>query len=492
MTDSSIYNSIAKRTGGDIYIGVVGPVRSGKSTFIKKFMENLVLPNIADENVRERARDEMPQSASGRTVMTTEPKFVPDEAVSITLDGGDAFRVKMVDCVGYLVDGALGHIENGEPRMVMTPWSEERIPFEQAASIGTKKVIEEHSTIGLVITTDGSISEIPREDYIEPERKVINELKNINKPFIVLLNSAHPERAETKALAKAMSEEYGVGVTPVDCTELTESDIKDILSLVMYEFPVAEILVKEPSWINVLPDDQPLKKKLFDAITACAMKITKIKDIKDAFGNFLSGEDGIKAVNVSTDLGKGSAKIEITVPDAVFYRILGEQCGYDIPDEHALISLMTELSASKRKYDKVAKALDDVYSTGYGIVSPSKEDMTLEEPEIVKQSGGYGVKLKASAPSIHMIKADVETEVSPIVGTAEQSEQLVKFLLKEFEEDPAKIWDSNMFGKTLHELVSEGLNTKLTQMPEDARKKLANTLRRIINEGSGGLICILL
>ncbi|MBR4950988.1 MAG: stage IV sporulation protein A [Clostridia bacterium] len=491
MTETGIYNDIATRTNGDIYIGVVGPVRTGKSTLIKRFTENLILPNIESESTRERARDEMPQSASGRTVMTTEPKFVPESAAKIPLGDGAECRVKLIDCVGYLVPGAMGLIEDGSPRMVMTPWSEAPLPFEQAAETGTRKVIAEHSTIGIVVTTDGSIGELPREAYIDAEKRVILELKELNKPFVVVLNCDNPRSNEAQALAKELEQEYDVPVLPLSCMELGEKDIKDILRSVLYEFPIREVRFVLPQWLEVLDDGDALKKDIYTEIDQrvnALRRVGEIPEAADAFGK----EGDISARLERLDLGSGGAKIDIKIPERIFYNILGEKSGFEIENERALLRIMTELAEVKRKYDKVASAIDDVMNDGYGIVMPSIEDLTLEEPEIVKQPGGYGVKLKASAPSIHMMKADIETEVNPIVGTESQSEELVSFLLKEFEEDPRAIWESNMFGKTLHELVSEGLNSKLAHMPDDARSKIAGTIQRIINEGSGGLICILL
>ena len=491
MTDTGIYGDIAVRTGGDIYIGVVGPVRTGKSTLIKRFTENMILPNIEGDFLRERAKDEMPQSASGRTVMTTEPKFIPENAVTLPIDDNTECRVKLIDCVGYVVPGAMGLIEDGKPRMVMTPWSDSPVPFEEAAETGTRKVINEHSTIGIVVTTDGSIGEIPREAYEEAEARVVNELKAINKPFVVVLNCLHPNSSSARALADGLENKYDVPVIALNCREMGENEIKDILKCLLYEFPVKEIRVAVPAWINVLDADNGLRLNLYSDIRESVKNMKRVGEIRDMAESF-SGDDGITARLARLDLGKGSAKIDIIVPDKLFYAALGEKSGFEISDERELFNLISELADTKKKYDKVASAIDDVMNDGYGIVMPSIDDLTLEEPEIVKQPGGYGVKLKASAPSIHMMKADIETEVNPIVGTESQSEELVSFLLKEFEEDPKKIWESNMFGKTLHELVSEGLNSKLAHMPDDARMKIAGTIKRIINEGSGGLICILL
>ncbi len=492
MAKNDIYKDIAARTGGDIYIGVVGPVRTGKSTFIKKFMEKIVLPNIKDNFVKDRANDEMPQSASGRTVMTTEPKFIPDEAVEITLDDNVSFKIKLVDCVGYLVEGALGHFEDGEPRMVMTPWSKERMPFEKAAETGTKKVIEEHSTIGVLITTDGSICDIPRESYIEAEKKAVSQLKAINKPFVILLNSKNPFSSQSLSLAEELEKEYGVSVIPTDCFNLSEKDIKDILSNVLLEFPVKEINVTIPTWIKTLPDEHLLKSQIINGIRSSGENISKVRHISPSSFDFGENQWKASVKPEKTLLGKGKGFLSVVIPEEVFYDILGSQSGFEIKDKEGLITLLTSLSKVKSEYDKIAVALEELNETGYGIVMPTVDQLSLEEPEIVKQSGGYGVKLKASAPSIHLIKANIETEVSPMVGTELQSEELVQFLLKEFEEDPKRIWESNMFGKTLHELVREGLNSKIAHMPADARTKLSDTLQKVINEGSGGMICILL
>lgn len=492
MTNSSIYSDIQARTDGDIYIGVVGPVRTGKSTFIKKFMETLVLPNIPNKDERERARDEMPQSAQGKTVMTTEPKFVPDEAVEVILDGNAALRVKMIDCVGYIIPGAMGHTEDEKPRMVMTPWSSQELPFDKAAEIGTAKVINDHSTIGILVTTDGTIGELPRENYVEAERRVVRELQTINKPFAIILNSANPDSDSAVDLAIAMEQEYGAPVALVNCTDLTQQDIKKILELVLLEFPIKEIGITVPAWIDTLPGEHKLRKSLYMFINKTAAEITKVGQARDAFSGITDNEFGISMYPDAIDLATGRVHLCTDMPEELFYKILGEETGFMIDGEEALIVRLRELSEIKKEYDKLERALKEVQENGYGIVTPSLEDMTLEEPEIVKQAGGYGVRLRASAPSIHMIRADIKTEVSPIVGSERQSEDVVKFLLHEFEEDPAKIWESNMFGKSLYELVNEGINAKLSHMPYDSRVKIADTLRKIINDGSNGLICIIL
>lgn len=492
MTDLAIYKNIAERTQGDIYIGVVGPVRTGKSTFIKRFMEALVLPNIPNQYGRDRARDEMPQSAAGRTVMTCEPKFIPDEAVEINLPDNTSFKVKMIDCVGYIVPGAIGNYEDGHPRMIMTPWSENEMPFDLAAEIGTKKVINEHSTIGVLVTTDGSFGEIERDSYVGAEERVIAELKQINKPFVIVLNSAYPENQNTVALAYEMEEKYKVPVALVNCLDLSDEDIKSIIELVLFEFPIKEIGIDMPDWINSLAPTHWLRNSIFNSIRDCADSITKVGQIKTNF-KALNANDNIKSFRINkVNLGEGSANISIILKDDLYFNIISEMTGFDISNEEAILPLLKNLSEIKAKYEKIAEALEEVNEKGYGIVTPAIDDLMLEEPEIVKQVGGYGVRLKASAPSIHMIRANIETEVSPIVGTEKQSEDLVKFLLREFEEDPKKIWESNIFGKSLHELVNEGLNTKLAHMPDEARAKLSETLERIVNEGSNGLICIIL
>jgi len=487
-----IYQQIAERTQGDIYIGVVGPVRTGKSTFIKRFMDLLVLPNIENVYQRERAKDELPQSAAGRTIMTTEPKFVPNEAVEIVIDDNVQLKVRLVDCVGYLVKGALGYLENNSPRMVTTPWFDHQIPFEEAAEMGTKKVINDHSTIGLVITTDGSVTDIAREEYVEAEKRVINELKEINKPFIIVLNSARPYEAEALRLKDELEQKYSVPVINVNCAQMRPEDIDVILERTLSEFPICEIGINMPKWVETLEEDYWLRADIIDSIKESFKGVSKIREIKNAVAKFADYDFVKKALIDKIDLGSGNALIELSAQDGLFYRILSESTGLKIDGEHNLIGLMKELAGIKKEYDKVAYALHEVRVKGYGIVTPQTDELTLEEPEIIRQGNRFGVKLRASAPSIHMIRADIETEIAPLVGTEKQSEELVNYLLREFESEPGKIWESNIFGKSLHELVSEGLHNKLFRMPEDAQLKLQETLQRIINEGSGGLICIIL
>lgn len=491
MANKSIYQDIALRTGGDIYLGIVGPVRTGKSTFIKQFMDKLVMPNISEEFEKERAKDELPQASAGRTIMTTEPKFIPEKGVKINIDNNASMNVRLIDCVGYIVPSALGYIEGDQPRMVNTPWYNEPIPFNMAAEIGTQKVINEHSTIGLVITTDGSISDIPREEYAEAEDRVIKELIQIEKPFIVLLNCMDPNSESATDTAENISKKHHVPVIPVNCLELSQNDIRQILSRILYEFPVKEINVNFPKWINSLPINHWLRSDLINTLKSAA-SIKHVRDI-NLFSNSFEGSENTTGCKVNNiDLGYGKADISVDVKPELFYKILAEMTGLVINDEMELMDSITELASIKKEYMRVKDALDEVEATGYGIVMPTTDELTLEEPEIVKQGGRYGVRLRASAPSIHLMKANITTEVSPIVGSEKQSEDLIMYLLNGFEDDPTKIWDSNIFGKSLHELVNEGLHTKLARMPIDARMRVQETIERVINDGCNGLVCIIL
>lgn len=492
MDENRIYRDIAERTGGDIYIGVVGPVRTGKSTLIKRFMETLVLPNINNKYQMERAVDELPQSAAGRTIMTTEPKFVPEDSVEINIADAAHMRVRMIDCVGYIVPSALGYIEDSAPRMVKTPWFEDEIPFNLAAEIGTKKVITEHSTIGIVVTTDGSITDIPREEYEEAEERVIAELNEINKPFVILVNCADPTEASSRELAAALSEKYAMPAVAVNCQSITEEEIRAVLSLVLFEFPVKSVAFNMPRWLCSLENDHWLKNEMFGLLRDSLSTAKRIRDIDKVCLDIAESHNVVSASIESIQLGCGKAVININMVGELFYRILGEKTELDINDEEGLLRSILELADIKRKYDRVSSALEQVEATGYGIVMPSLGELQLEEPEMMKQGGRYGVRLKASAPSIHMLKANITTEVAPVVGSEKQSEDLVYYLLNEFSEDPSSIWDSNIFGKTLHELVNEGLHNKLYKMPPEARAKLQETIERVINEGCSGLICIIL
>jgi len=491
MEDYSVFQDIAERTGGDVYLGVVGPVRTGKSTFIKKFADLLVLPRITDEYIRERTKDELPQSGAGRTIMTVEPKFIPDEAVEIEVEDGLKVRIRLVDCVGYTVEGAQGYQDEDGPRMVMTPWFDYQVPLQEAAELGTNKVISDHATLGIIVTTDGSITDIPRENYVEAEERVVAELKELKKPFVIVLNSANPYNQATLDLCTELREKYDVPVINVNCAALNEDDIRNILQEALYEFPVREINVNLPKWIEKLSEDYWLKQQLEDGIRDAVGKIKRIRDI-NAVVSDLSNLDCVATVGLhKMDLGTGSATIEITADKDLFYKVLSDISGFNIEGEHNLIEMMKELSIAKRCYDKMAGALQAVQENGYGIVPPGLDDMTFQEPELYKKGGMFGVKLKASAPAIHMIKANVETEVTPFMGSARQSEDLIEYLTREFESNPEKLWETEFLGRSLYDLVRDGLQNKLHHMPENTQRKLQRTIQKISNEGSSNLICII-
>lgn len=492
MDQTKLYKDIAGRCDGDIYMGVVGPVRTGKSTFIKRFMELLVLPNMMGEGNRERTLDEIPQSGAGRTIMTTQPKFVPNEAVEVTLRDTATAKVRLVDCVGYLIPGVLGLNEGEDVRMVRTPWFEHDIPFEEAAEIGTRRVIQEHSTIGVVVTTDGSIIDMPRSAYSEAEERVIRELKALGKPFIIVLNSKMPQSPDTQRIREMLEEKHGVPVHAVDVMSMQLDDVNGLLESVLFEFPLREIRVHAPSWLTSLAQEHWLGKAVNDSIASTLENMRRVRDhsrLKKALEENAYTED-VSAGEIN--LNDGTVEYRLTMKDGLFYRILGEACGQDIEGEEHLFELMKELVRAKREYDRVADALESVRATGYGMVAPEMSELELKEPEMVKQGSRFGVRLKASAPSLHMIRVDIQTEVSPIVGTEKQSEELVQYLLSEFENNRTGIWDTEIFGKSLNDLVREGLSSKLMRMPEDVRGKIQESLQRIINEGNGGMICILL
>lgn len=492
MERVDIFKDIAERTGGDIYLGVVGAVRTGKSTFIKKFMELVVLPNIENESERARAQDELPQSGAGRQIMTTEPKFVPNNAVAVKVDDGLEVNIRVVDCVGYAVAGAKGFEDENGPRMVHTPWYDEPIPFQEAAEIGTRKVIQEHSTLGVVVTTDGSIGDISRHDYLEAEERVVEELKEVGKPFIMIVNSAHPHHPNTQALRKDLAEKYDIPVLAQSVENLSEHDINSVLREALYEFPVLEVNVNLPSWVMVLREDHWLRESYEDAVKNTVKDIKRLRDVDRVVGQFHDFEFIEEAHLAGMEMGQGIAEIDLYAPDDLYDQVLKEVVGVEIRGKDHLLQLMQEFSFAKREYDQVAEALKMVKQTGYGIAAPTINDMSLDEPEIIRQGSRFGVRLKAVAPSIHMIKVDVQSEFAPIIGTEKQSEELVRYLMQDFEDDPLSIWNSDIFGRNLNSIVREGISAKLSLMPENARYKLKETLERIINEGSGGLIAIIL
>lgn len=492
MENYGLYEDIAKRTGGDIYVGVVGPVRCGKSTFITQFMQNLVVPNIEDKNTKQRTIDELPQSADGKTIMTTQPRFVPSKAAAIRVNDKVDMNVRMIDCVGYLIDGALGHEENQKERLVKTPWSDEEMPFEKAAELGTKKVIDEHSTIGIVLTTDGSITDIPRSSYVKAEERVVSELAAQNKPFVVVLNTKLPKSDDAKKLAKSLEAKYGVPVMPMDVLKLNQNNIDEIFEKILLEFPIKSLKIKMPKWMQALSFNHPIISNVVEEVKKFGENANKIGQIDKTNVAFLESDDFEPVVVSSIKMGEGKVYFDVTPKPGLFYRVLSEQCDTEITDDFHLISYVKQLAHAKAEYDKIKLALADVKEKGYGVVMPNVEDMTLEDPEIVKQGNKFGVKLKASAPSLHIMSVDIETEVNPIVGSQAQSEEMVKYMMSEFEQNPKAIWETNMFGKSLSSLVKEGIDSKITLMPVEAQRKMRKTLGRIINEGKGGIICILL
>ncbi|WP_206830395.1 stage IV sporulation protein A [Alicyclobacillus fructus] len=492
MEKFDVFQDIAERTGGDIYLGVVGPVRTGKSTFIKKFMELIVIPNIQDEADRARAIDELPQSAAGRTIMTTEPKFIPNQAVQVHVAEGLDVNIRIVDCVGYAVEGARGYEDENGPRMVTTPWFDDPVPFQEAAEIGTRKVIADHSTIGIVVTTDGSVAEIPRENYVAAEERVVAELKELGKPFVMIVNSVTPDHPRVVQLREELAAKYDVPVLALSCATLTTHEIYYVLREALYEFPVKEVNVNLPNWVMVLDPDHWLRQQFEEAVRETIRDIRRVRDIDRVVAQFAQYPFVAACGLAHMDMGHGIAAIELDAPDELYDQVLTEIVGVQITGRDQLLKMMKEFTYAKREYDKVAEALRMVKLTGYGIAPPALEEMTLDEPELIKQGSRFGVRLKATAPSIHMIRVDVESEFAPIVGTEKQSEELVRYLMQDFEKDPLKIWESDIFGKSLAAIVREGISAKLSLMPESAQFKLKETLQRIINEGSGGLIAIIL
>lgn len=492
MDKFEIYDDIAKRTNGDIYLGVVGPVRTGKSTFIRKFVQELILPEISDKHEKQRIIDELPQSAAGKTVMTVQPKFVPNNAVNLKFESGANARFRLIDCVGYMVNGATGDEEEGKPRMVKTPWSDEDMPFKEAAEIGTKKVIAEHSTIAVMVTSDGSVTGLDRLSYVKAEERVVKELKEANKPFVIVLNSANPNSEEAKKLEAALRDKYNAPVVLCDVAKLSVEDINQIITLVLYEFPVRSISFTLPKWVRALPYENEFVQEIMNEVKQCVNGVTKMSEYTALLNMFADNENISNPALNMLSLADGSIHYELPVSSKMFYSMLSEECNVEIEDDFYLMSYMKHLTYAKREYDKIKSALENVKEKGYGVVTPTLEEMTLEEPQIVKKGGGSVVRLKASAPSLHIMRVDVETEVCPAVGSPEQSETLVKYLTEGFENNPQGIWDTNMFGKPLSSFVQDGISAKINNIPEEAEIKMRKTMTKIVNENKGGIICILL
>ena len=491
MDKQEIIKNIAKRSGGDIYLGVVGAVRTGKSTFIKRMVETLIVPHIEDEYERKRALDEIPQSAAGKTIMTTEPKFVPNNTAKIKIDEVTC-NIRLIDCVGYMIEKALGATDENGPRMVKTPWYTEEIPFIEAAEIGTEKVIKDHSTIGIVITTDGSIGEFDRNDYIEAEKRVIDELKSIGKPFIVILNTTHPTLPETIRLAESLKEEHQVPVLPISIEAMNEKDMYNILREALYEFPVLEVKVNMPEWITILNPDHPVKKTYMNTIKESVIEIDKLKDIEHITDHFLTNDMIEKAYLSEVDASTGIITITLTAPPNLYNQVLTDIIKIDVQSKAQLLALFQEFNIAKKEYDQIKYALKMVKQTGYGVATPSIEDMKLDKPEIIKQGPRYGVKLKAVAPSIHMIRVDVESTFEPIIGSEVQSKELIDYLTKDKDKNPSDIWKSEIFGRSLDSIVQEGIQSKINLMPDNIRLKLQTTLAKVVNKGSNNLITIVI
>lgn len=490
--ETQIYEDIKTRTNGDIYIGVVGPVRVGKSTFITEFMKKLVIPNIENENAKKRTIDELPQSADGKTVMTTQPRFVPNEAVKIAVADKINLKVRMIDSVGYLVSGAMGVTENDKPRLVKTPWSKKEMPFEKAAELGTKKVIEDHSTIGIVVTTDGTVTDLDRGSYLKAEEEIIRDVKKCNKPFVIVLNTKNPQSADAKRLAQSLKEKYECEVVAMNVQDMKDADVERVFEKMLKEFPITSLKVNIPKWISALPFSNPIVKEVVGEIKRFGGAVKKVGDTdKDAI--LFQESDSFEPITFSSvEMGDGVVRFTIQPKENLFYKVLSDECGFEIKDDFELVSYIKDLAIAKVEYDKIKSALSEAEEGGYGIVVPKQEEFTLQEPEVVKQGGRYGVKIKASAPSLHIIKVDVETEVTPLVGTEQQSKDLVDYLNEQFENNPTEIWQTNLLGKSLSSLVGDNISSKIVMMPNDAQRKMRKTLSRIINEGKGGVLCILL
>ena len=491
MEKFQIYDDIKTRTNGDIYIGVVGPVRVGKSTFITNFMQKLVLPNITEKNAKERTIDELPQSADGKTIMTTQPHFVPNEAVQIKVDNAE-MKVRMIDCVGYLASGVMGHIEDDKPRLVKTPWSEKDLPFEEAAELGTSKVIKEHSTIGIVVTTDGSVTDLARNNYVEAEERVVKELKECGKPFVIVLNCKNPNSNDNKKLSVALQEKYQVPVVALNALELKDEDVDKIVENVLMEFPVKSIQIKMPDWLRALDYEDDIIKEIATEMRKAAAEMIKLSDANKNQVAFKESESFDPVTISAIEAGNGTIKFNVVPKADLFYKVLSNECGFEINDDFSLVSIIKDLAEAKKEYDKIKDALEEVKTTGYGIVQPKRDDLELGEPEIIKQGNKFGLKIKASAPSLHIMRVDVETEVTPLVGTEDQSQDLAKNLVEQYEKDPHLLWETNILGKSLYSLVGENINSKIVMMPIEAQRKMRKTLSRIVNEGKGGVLCILL
>lgn len=485
----NIYQDIAARTGGNIYIGVVGPVRTGKSTFVKRFMETLVIPNIEDPYRRDRARDELPQSGSGKTIMTSEPKFIPEEAVEISPDGTAKMRVRMIDSVGYMVEGAVGAEENGVLRMVTTPWFDTEIPMTEAAELGTKKVMQEHCTVGIVVTTDGTITDIPRADYVESEKRAIKDMQATGKPFLVIVNSREPNGEQARIVMAQIAEDFGIEPVAADCQAMTTEDIALLLHDLLYAFPMSSLHIHLPRWMDVLEPTHPVKAALYEALLQRSQQIGTLTQAEPILSTLTQLPDVLELSCKDVSLATGTVSCTITFPDKLFYGILSSNAGVTIESDSQLLKLLKELSAIRKEYDKISDALHSVQATGYGIVMPTAEEMTLQKPEVIRKNGACGVRLKAGAPSIHMIRVDIDTQINPMVGDEKQSQALIDSMMGD---DPDTLWQSNIFGKSVYELIQEGLTSKLVRTPEEVRTQFRGTLTRIVNEGATGLICLIL